>query len=183
MTFRDWQDVEASDHLILPIRGKKYTVPKVGHLDGIRIREEWAKIAAGEKPTIGNDDVMNMLLGQKLIDQMEADNVPPEAIVHAATVAGVDFQQGREAAEEMWEHGPSPEALAAALMAAAAALDDSTTSPSTPPQAPTSSTRPRASTANTKSPKPRAPRSNGKRSSPTRGSSPRTSSRSTDSTS
>jgi len=38
------------------------------------------------------------------------NNVPARAIVHAATVAHTDAQLGREAAEQMWEHGPNPQA-------------------------------------------------------------------------
>jgi len=182
MAFKEWEETEAADALVLPIRGKKYTIPAIGHLDAIRLREEWARVADGEHPTITNDEFMTIILGAELRARMVADNVPDMAIVHAATVAGVDFQQGRDAAEEMWEKGPSPEALAAALKMAAAALDASTTSPDTPPKAPTSSTKPRASSANTTSRK-RAPKSPGKTSSRTRASSPRTSSRSTASTS
>lgn len=164
MTLRDWQDVEASDPLVLPINGKQYRIPSIGHLDVIRIQDEMDRIANGDAPEISDDDFLSMVLGDQR-GLMEADNVPPKAIVHAATVAYTDAIAGRVAAEHLWEHGPNPEALAAAITAVSAS---STTSPST--GAARSSTKPRASTSPTRS-RPsgaKAPRSTGKTSSRSR---------------
>lgn len=180
MTFRDWQDVEAADPLVLPIRGKQYRILPLGHLDEIRVREDQERIAGGALPTMTNEDFLRATLGDAL-DQMRADNVPQKAIVHAATVAHTDARQGREAAEQMWEHGPSPEALAVAIKAmkaaTAAAAESSTTSPSTAAAA--SSTKKPASTRPTRSRKPKGSPSAGRKSSPSPSSSPPTSAPST----
>lgn len=160
MAFRDWQDTEAADPLELPIRGKTYRIPALGHLDEIRMREEFARMQAGEAPSMSNEEFLQATLGDQLA-AMRADNVPPKAIIHAAVVAHTDAQQGRKAAEEMWEHGPDPEALAAAIKAAANA--GSTTSPNT--DADGSSTKPPASTSGTRSRKTKAAQSRGTRSS------------------
>lgn len=160
MPFRDWQDTEAADPLDLPIRGKTYRIPALGHLDEIRMREEFQRMQAGEAPSMSNEEFLQATLGTAL-EEMRADNVPPKAIVHAAVVAHTDAQQGRAAAEAMWEHGPDPEALAAAIKAAANA--GSTTSPNTGEGG--SSTKPRASTSGTRSRKTKAAPSRGTQSS------------------
>ena len=170
MAFRDWQDIEASDPLTLPINGKTYRIPALGHLDEIRMREEFDRMKDGGAPSLSNEEFLRMTLGDQLA-LMRADNVPSKAIVHAAVVAHTDAQLGRAAAEEMWEHGPDPEALAAAIKAAANA--DSTTSPNT--AADVSSTKPRASTSGTTSRKTKAAPSRGQRSSTSPDSSPTTS--------
>lgn len=164
MTFRDWQDVEASDPLVLPINGNTYRIPALGHLDAIRIREEMDGIGRGDAPQISNDEFLSMVLGGQLA-RMRADNVPDKAIVHAATVAHTDALTGRVAAEALWEKGPNPEALAAAIQAVSAG---STISPST--AAAGSSTKRRASTKATTSPvsKPKVSRSSGTTSSTSR---------------
>lgn len=170
MPFRDWQDIEASDPLTLPINGKTYRIPALGHLDEIRMREEFDRMKDGAAPSISNEEFLTMTLGDQLA-VMRADNVPSKAIVHAAVVAHTDAQLGRAAAEEMWEHGPDPEALAAAINAAANA--GLTTSPSTGEAG--SSTKPPASTSGTRSRKTKAAPSRGRRSSTSRASSQQTS--------
>lgn len=170
MAFRDWEETEASNLLVLTIKGKPYRVPALGHLSAIRIRESMAEVAQGDHPTMTNDEFLIAVLGEPLLDEMRADNVAERAIIHAAIVAQTDAQLGRQAAEEMWEAGPSPEAIAVALKMAAAIDAGSTTSLSTQLPAPTSSTKRPASTASTRSRKPKAPRSTGETSSPTRGS-------------
>lgn len=160
MTFRDWADTEAAAPLELPINGNTYRIPPLGHLDGIKVREEQQRISNGEPPTVDNEEFLAMALGTVLA-QMRADNVPDRAIVHAASVAHADAMYGRQVAESLWEHGPDPEALAAAM----AAYASSTTSPSTAGAG--SSTKRRASTRSTKSPK--KPASRGTTSSRSRG--------------
>lgn len=160
MAFRDWQDTEAADPLVLPIHGKTYDIPALGHLDEIRMREEFGRLNTGSAPLMTNEEFLRATLGDAL-DQMRADNVPAKAIVHASVVAHTDALYGRQAAEDMWEHGPDPEALAAAIKAAANA--DSTTSPSTAGAG--SSTKRRASTSGTRSRKTTPGPSRGRRSS------------------
>lgn len=173
MAFKDWEETEASNPLVLPIRGNHYRIPALGHLDAIAIREDFNRVKNGEPPSMGNEEFMTAVLSPELLTRMRADNVPEAAIVHAAVVAQTDAQLGRDAAEDMWERGPSPETLAAALklaMKQPAANASSTISPATPPRARTSSTKKPANTASTK-PRPRkqaAPRSRGQRSSTTR---------------
>ena len=163
--FAEWEDVEASSLLKLPIRGTTYTIPALGHLDAIRIRTDLALLAKGSQGLIDGETFLRMMLGDAL-EQMRADNVPDKAIVHAAAVAHADAFRGRAAAQELWREGIRPEAFAAALKAATAA--SSTTSPGSQPQARTSSTRKRASTASTKSPRTTGKRSPGTKSSPSR---------------
>lgn len=160
MTFRDWADTEAAAPLELPINGNTYRIPPLGHLDEIRIRDEQARIGNGEASTFTNEDFLAVVLGDVLA-RMRADNVPDKAIVHAASVAHADALYGRDTAESLWEHGPDPEALAAAM----AAYASSTTSPSTAGAA--SSTKRPANTRSTKSPT--KPRSRGTTSSRSRG--------------
>lgn len=159
MTFRDWADCEVAALLELPINGKTYRIPALGHLDGIKIREEQQRISSGEPSVLSNEDFLRMALGA-VLGEMRADNVPDRAIVHAATVAHTDALHGRDAAEALWEHGPDPEALAAAMAAYASSI----TSPSTAAAA--SSTKRPASTRATKSPT--GKRSRGKTSSTSR---------------
>lgn len=160
MALKDWQDTEVASLLELPINGKTYRIPALGHLDEIAIREEQARIRdGGGASQMSDDEFMRLVLGP-VLDEMRADNVPDRAIVHAVTVAHTDAVAGRAAAEALWEHGPDPEALAAAR----AAYANMTISPATQPPAPTSSTKRPGSTAPTK--RPRKPRSSGTTSSP-----------------
>ena len=149
MTFKDWQDTADAGQLVLPIRGRDYVIPELGYLDGIKLRELTEQVREGGPgaATMSNEEYYRLLLGGSL-DRMREDNVPASAITKAAAVAHQDAINGRQAAQNLWNEGPDPEALAAALKKLAAA---STTSPSTPPRARTSSTRKRASTANTRS--------------------------------
>lgn len=191
MTFKDWQDTANVQPLILPIRGREYRIPELGYLDNIKLREEMTRVAdtarlaahraaldagqppvlddaeadriAGDPPTMSNEDFLAMMLGDQL-PRMRADNVPPAAILHAASVAHTDAVHGRAAAEHLWNEGPDPEALAAAMAALRAST---TTSPAT--AAAGSSTRKPASTSGTRSPRTKASRSTGTRSSRTRG--------------
>jgi hypothetical protein len=135
MTFNDWQDTANVDPLTLPIRDRdgvrrEYTIPPLGYLDAIKLREETDRIREDgpAAATMSNEEFLRIILGGQL-QAMRDDNVPPQAIVHAATVAHTDAFSGREAAEKLWNEGPDPEALAAALTKVAAA--SSTTSPAT----------------------------------------------------
>ena len=163
MPFNDWAEIEGADPVRLPIKGKIYTLPAIGHLDALRLRADQDRIRKGQGSDIPNEEVLRRCLGASL-DEMRADNVPDKAILLAATVNPVDTFAGRVAAEQLWEHGQDPKALAEGIKQALASL---TTLPATPPQTPTSSTRKRASTASTRSP--RARRSTGTKSSTSRG--------------
>lgn len=173
MSFKAWEEVD-HNRLVLPIGGKDYTIPPVGYLDEIRIREANAPRPDGEDPPPGIPDVefLAMVLGSAL-QQMREDNVPRTAILHAAATAHTFTTHGLAIAREVWENGLDPEALAASLKAAQgkpASSKASTPSPSTESESPT----PSVSTTTTTSRKatPRSPakkpasRSSGKRSSP-----------------
>jgi hypothetical protein len=165
-TFADWEDVEGANLLRLPIKGKTYTIPALGHLDGIKIRMDFVMVAKGQRPQMDSEKFLRTMLGP-VLDEMRADNVPDKAIVHAAATAHADTFLGRAEALKTWREGISPEALAAAVDLAAAA--SSTTSPATPRPARSSSTKKPASSASTRSPRTKAARSTGTKSSRSRG--------------
>lgn len=162
MPFKDWTEIAKND-LVLPINGKPYTIPPLGFLDEIRIREsqaaaaQWldardAAVEKGEEPPprpagIPDEEFMRMILGG-VLQEMRNDNVPGAAILHAVSVAHTAALFGREAAEALWEKGLDPEAVAAAT---AAIRGTASASPSS-----TGSTRSRstASGSATRSPAP-----------------------------
>lgn len=172
MAFRDWEDVEASDLLVLPIFGTEYRIRPLGHLDAIKLREDMAGISEGRPPLMSGEEFLVALLGPAL-QKMRGADVPPQSIIHAAVTASIDELQDRQTAEEFWEKGPNKQALAVAMEAVSAV---STTSPTSDADA--SSTKKPASTSGTK-PRKQASRSRGTRSSSTPASSRRTSSPST----
>jgi hypothetical protein len=168
MAFRNWNDL-AKNELVLPIGGHEYTIPPLGYLDQLKIKESQDKIramrvaweaanAAGKNPPpldfsdviIPDEQFLKMLLGGAL-EQMRGNNAPAAAIVHAASVAHVAALDGRAAAEAMWE-AFDPEALAAQMAAqqrtTASSSKGSTRSRST---ASANRTRSRASTTGTNS--------------------------------
>jgi len=160
MAFKDWQDTVGAEPLTLPIRDRagvrrEYAIPPLGYLDGIRLQENRRRVldgaldgegGAGAAP-MGDEEWLGLVLGGALA-RMREDNVPPAAIVHAASVAYADEFAGRAVAEALWNDGPDPEALAAAIAEFAAAA--TTTSPDTGGAA--SSTRPPAATSGMRPP-------------------------------
>ena len=151
MALRPLEDIIGP--LIVPVRGKEYTLPRVSLADGIRLTN-----ALRNEGTVPWADLIPMLLGD-VHKEMVEDRVPPAMIDRVLWTALADFQNGRESAEAVWEHGV-PKAVLAELMttitAKATQQAEATTTPSP------------ASTNGTKSAqKPKAPRSRGKKSSPT----------------
>ncbi|MGN8049547.1 DUF7426 family protein [Curtobacterium sp. 22159] len=154
MTFRDYY--ELADPLVLPIRGKAYTIPPATAGDVVRWRrftEKVEQIAAGatdvtitEDEAISDEQYQRMFLGSAL-DEMRADGIHPGVIEHAATTAMGDTMAGREAAERMWN---SIDPKASKPEPTAAPEKDSTPSPSTGAASSTSS---RARTSGTRSPR------------------------------
>jgi len=131
MPFRDWDEVTA---LPLPIRGKTYRVPPMSAAAVLRytvVREAIEKYLAdlkdipegAEAPEVppearlSDEELFEITLGP-LLTEMRADGVPEAAIIRAALVVIADEREGRDVAEYLWEHGPSPEALAASMQAA-----------------------------------------------------------------
>jgi hypothetical protein len=165
MPLKDWAEIARND-LVLPILGENYTIPPLGYLDELRIREsqkaaaEWmsardAAVEKGEDPPdrpegIDDETFLKMVLGGAL-KQMRDDNVPGVAILHAASVAHTAALHGRPAAEALWEKGMDPEALAAEMAAFRENLQSSKDSTPSPSTASASKTRSRASTTATTS--------------------------------
>lgn len=137
----------APEPLVFPIGSKRYEVPPLGYREGIRLQG----ILAGTDHSLDGKDPTEgwrLVLGTAW-DEMVADDVPIEALSRAGFTAMTDFQFGRTAAENVWESGISPEALAAA-MAATQTSQDSQPLPSTGSG---NRTQRRASTRATTSPK------------------------------
>lgn len=85
--------------LVIPVRGKEYPLPAVSLQDGLRIHA-----ATNKGDDLSLQDLTEIILGDTGRDML-ADGVPA-AVVDRALWAGIaDFQQGREAAEQVWEHG------------------------------------------------------------------------------
>lgn len=145
MALRPLEDIIGP--LVVPVRGS------VSLADGIRLTN-----ALRNEGAVPWADLIPMLLGH-VHKEMVEDRVPPAMIDRVLWTALADFQNGRESAEAVWEHGV-PKAVLAELMttitAKATQQAEATTTPSP------------ASTNGTKSAqKPKAPRSRGKKSSPT----------------
>jgi hypothetical protein len=147
MALRPLEDILGP--LVVPVRGKEYTLPAVSLTDGIKIhasRTEAAPLDATE--------LYRIILGDTHA-QMLADNVPGDVIDRVFLTAYTDFTSGRDSAEEVWENG-LPKALREAAKEVLMTLQDGA-----------STTPPPASGNGTTSPKAQAKRSRGSKSSPT----------------
>ncbi len=107
--FEDYEKVV--DPLILPIRGKEYTIPEVSLSDGLRYT---ASKDDPDAPPLEDDVFLHMFLGAAY-DEMVADDVPAAAILRAASTAFADFERGRATAEIIWATGGDPKAVTAYL--------------------------------------------------------------------
>ena len=145
MALRPYEDIIGP--LVIPVRGKEYTLPTISLQDGLRMR---SAADGGEVLTV--EDLTKIILGDA--QQQMLDDGVPLAVIDRAFWAGVyDYRLGREAAEGVWENGV-PKAvleelvtvLTPTLLAAAS---------TTPPPASGSTT------------KPKRPASRGRKSSPT----------------
>lgn len=147
MALRAYEDIVGP--LIIPARGKEYTLPTVSLSDGVKLH---AALSNGGELDAG--ELERILLGdakQAMVD----DRVGGDVIDRALLAALTDFQQGREGAEEVWENGV-PKAMREAAKELLTLMNSTAAESTTPPQ---------ASTSGTTSPK--VTRSRGKRSSPT----------------
>ncbi|MBO1739665.1 hypothetical protein [Leifsonia sp. TF02-11] len=141
MAFKEFEEIV--EPLVLPIAGKKYTVPSIGIADGIRLAAN-IDPKSTEQP-LTNDEFRRITLGTAL-EEMIADNVPSLAVALAAQTALVDYQTGRAAAEIFWETGGDPKGMSRKVDEARAAL---TAAAMTPPAA-ARTTRRRATGSGTK---------------------------------
>ena len=92
------------------INGKTYTVTPIGEREYTEYLN-WQSIIVGEKEAPAPADEGAMLL-QDAYDQMLADGVPAAAIRRAMLTVITDLRMNREAAEQVWERGLTPELLA-----------------------------------------------------------------------
>src|SRR5450830_165710 len=102
MALRPYEDIVGP--LIIPVRGKHYALPTISLQDGLRMH------AAGKNEAeISIDELTKIILGDA--HQQMLDDGVPLAVIDRALWAGIaDFQQGRETAEQVWEHG-APQAV------------------------------------------------------------------------
>jgi len=135
--------------LVVPIRGKEYTLPAVTLSDGLKIHASRTNGAA-----LLSSELYKIILGDVHTDML-ADNIPGDVIDRVFLTAYTDFTSGRDSAEEVWENG-LPKALRDAAKEVLKTLPGGA-----------STTRPPASGSGTTSPKAKATRSRGSKSSPT----------------
>jgi hypothetical protein len=150
MALRPYEDIIGP--LIIPVRGKEYTLPTISLQDGLRIHA-----AASKGEDLSLNELTEIVLGEAK-DAMLADGVPTSVVDRALWAGIADFQAGREKAEQVWEYGVPKEVLeelATVLQAQMTPTDAETTTP------------PPASGTGTNAQKTPAPRSRGKKSSPT----------------
>lgn len=148
MAFRDLTDILGP--ITLPIRGKNYTLPEISLEDGLRMHS-----AAANNTALPLSDLLRIILGDAQ-EQMRTDGVPLATIDRALWTGVADFQNGRETAEAVWEHGVPKEILATLLAPLTEALQTQ--------QAADSTTKPPASGSTTTDQKPKASRSRGSKS-------------------
>lgn len=107
---------ELANPLVVPIGGKRYTIPPVG----ARTAQLLRRIAADDQAAIDAltdpADYYRAILGVAY-DEMVADNCPEPAVDRAALAALADFQQGRLGALRAWEAGATVEGMAAVVAA------------------------------------------------------------------
>jgi hypothetical protein len=151
MALRPYEEIIGP--LIIPARGKEYPLPTISLQDGLRLH---AAAHGGETVTL--EEMTTIILGDAR-QQMLDDGVPLSVIDRALWAGVADYQQGREMAEYVWEHGV-PKAVLEDLVTVLAQAQ------TTPPAA-ANTTPPPASGPGTKPRK--APASRGKKSSPTGG--------------
>lgn len=147
MPFKDFDEFSGGP-LRLPIKGKIYEIDPPTAAVGLKMLAAYGGEAT-DLNNLGLREFWALLLG-RAGEQMIEDGVPYTAYDRAGLTVLVDFNAGREAAEQVWESGLPPEALAATLAAIQNEAKASETSTSTASE---TVTPPRASTSSTTSPK------------------------------
>lgn len=149
MALRPYEEIIGP--LVIPVRGKEYTLPTISLQDGLRMHT-----AAHGGEDLSLEDLTTIILGDAR-QQMLDDGVPVSVIDRALWTGIADYQQGREHAEQVWENGV-PKAVLEELTKVL------TQAQTTPPAAATTTPPPDSGTTT----KPRvAPASRGRKSSPT----------------
>jgi len=106
MAFRSLEEILGP--IVLPIKGKTYTLPKVSLTDGVRLHA----ILRQEDTNASLQDVYDILLGD-VQEQLRAAGVGPDTTDRVFFTALADFQTDREGAEKVWENGIPKVAVAA----------------------------------------------------------------------
>lgn len=142
-------------------RGKAYPLPTVGVKDAIPLMQT---LDPDSDVVLSEEEFERILLGDQ-IGAMRADNVPAAFIRHAFTCAIVDFQFGREAAEDRYARGPEDPKAPSPSTGPEDSQPSTSTGEATGTPSPASSSSTTTSRPSTpRKPKP-APRSSGSRSS------------------
>lgn len=105
MAFEDL--TEYIEPVVLPIKGRRYTLPEVSYEDGLRIT---AALNGRPDPSLTDEELHRILLGDAE-QQMVADGVSAEWRGRAYLTAMSDLLHGRFAAEIMWKTGGDPKAI------------------------------------------------------------------------
>jgi hypothetical protein len=153
MSFKAYEEF-AAEPLAFEIKGKTYVVPELGIDAGLK----FAGVFAGKDKSLDKapiEDLFRLILGD-MWDQMKTDAVPINAALRVGYSALADLQEGREAAEAVWESGFDPKALAEFAERKA-----NPPKPASQPSSNTASARktpPRAATKRTTSPRVTQPR-------------------------
>lgn len=113
-----------SDELVLPIKGKTYTVPALNALDGAKITrlitlfravQAGVELSEDEMAEVVSADFSDEVFGPTLLgpayDEMIADNVSGLYVARAFQTAMSFLLDGREAAEAVWG-APDPKGKA-----------------------------------------------------------------------
>lgn len=104
MPFEDYSELVAGP-IVLPINGKKYTIPPVSAEAGVELLDV-LRNPDGETAKKQDEEGMHSirrLLTDAVVDKMLKDDVPYEAMLRASIVQMADFLYGREDAEEAWQ--------------------------------------------------------------------------------
>ncbi|WP_434315835.1 DUF7426 family protein [Leifsonia sp. P73] len=121
MDFPDYNEVV--EPLVLPINGKKYTIPPISVDDGVRLTDG---LNPESKTVLTDEEFYRLTLGTAL-DEMRADAVKKDAISRASKVALADHQRSRDTALVLWKTGGDPKALRELVEAALEASTSTTT--------------------------------------------------------
>ena len=147
MALRPLEDIIGP--IVVPVRGKEYTLPAVTLSDGLKIHASRTNGTA-----LDAAELYRIILGDVHTDMLK-DNVPGDVIDRVFLTAYTDFTSGRDSAEEVWENG-IPKALREAAKEVLKTLPGGA-----------STTKPPASGNGTTAPKAKATRSRGSKSSTT----------------
>lgn len=139
MGFKEYDEFTAGP-MRLPIKGKVYEIPEIPYDAGLMLQ----KVEAGEAPDLAPDAQWRLLMGPAY-DEMVADNIPALALERAILTCLTDYRLGRELAEQVWESGLDPEALAPKGAPKTVASTSTAVASETPtPASTTGTTSPRA---------------------------------------